>query len=60
MAAAGSFSYGLHSMRQRAAQIGAQLDIRSRLGDGSSVIVTVPPRSDLGASGLSGADLEGR
>lgn len=59
-AAAGSFSYGLRSMRQRAAQIGAQLDIRSRLGDGSSVIVTVPPRSALGAGGLSGADLEGR
>jgi signal transduction histidine kinase len=52
LAAAGSFSYGLHSMRQRAAQIGAQLDIRSRVGDGSSVIVTVPPRSTLGDGGL--------
>ena len=56
-AAAGSLSYGLHSMRQRAAQIGAQLDIRSRLGDGSSVIVTVPPRSSVGAADLPGAEL---
>lgn len=38
----GSLSYGLRGMQERAALIGARLDIRSRLGDGSTIIVTVP------------------
>lgn len=42
----GSISYGLQGMHERAALIGAQLEVRSRLGDGSSIIVTVPPRTD--------------
>jgi signal transduction histidine kinase len=40
----GSTAFGLQGMHERAALIGAQLDVRSRLGDGSAVIVTVPPR----------------
>jgi two-component system NarL family sensor kinase len=39
----GSTAFGLQGMHERAALIGAQLDVRSRLGDGSAVIVTVPP-----------------
>jgi two-component system, NarL family, sensor kinase len=37
-------SYGLAGMQERAAFIGAQLEVRSRRGDGSAVIVTLPAR----------------
>jgi signal transduction histidine kinase len=41
-------AYGLQGMQERAALIGAQLEVRSRIGEGSTVIVTVPgsPRAD--------------
>ncbi len=42
--ASGSQSYGLPGMQERAALIGAQLDLRSRRGEGSAVIVTLPGR----------------
>lgn len=42
----GSTSYGLQGMQERAALIGAQLDVRSREGEGSTVIVTVPRQTD--------------
>jgi len=38
----GATSYGLQGMQERATLIGAQLDVRSRRGEGSTVIVTVP------------------
>ncbi len=44
--AVGSTAYGLQGMHERAGLIGAQLEVRSRIGDGSSVIVTVPPRPE--------------
>ncbi len=47
---AGSLSYGLQGMHERAALIGAQLEVRSRRGDGSSIIVTLPPRTDADAA----------
>jgi signal transduction histidine kinase len=40
--AVGSMSYGLQGMHERAGLIGAQLELRSRRGEGSTVIVTVP------------------
>jgi signal transduction histidine kinase len=33
---------GLHSMRERAAQIDAKLEIKTAVGQGTSIIVTVP------------------
>ncbi len=41
-------AYGLQGMQERAALIGAQLEVRSRIGEGSTVIVTVPrsPHAD--------------
>ncbi|MDQ6614640.1 MAG: GAF domain-containing sensor histidine kinase [Actinomycetota bacterium] len=44
--ASGSTSYGLAGMHERAALIGAQLEMRSRPGDGCAVIVTVPARAE--------------
>jgi signal transduction histidine kinase len=38
-------SYGLQGMQERAALIGAYLEVRSRKGQGTSVIVTVPGTS---------------
>jgi signal transduction histidine kinase len=49
-AAGDSMTYGLRGMQERAALIGAQLELRSRRGDGSTVIVSLggggsaPPR----------------
>ena len=40
--AAGAMSYGMAGMQERATLIGAHLEVRSRLGDGSAVIVTLP------------------
>ena len=40
--AAGKTSYGLQGMQERAALIGAQLELRSDPGEGSTVMVTVP------------------
>jgi two-component system, NarL family, sensor kinase len=39
---AGTVSYGLQGMQERAALIGAHLEVRSRVGEGTAVIVTVP------------------
>jgi signal transduction histidine kinase len=50
-------SLGLLSMRERAAAIGARLEIASRPGDGTVVILERPSRSDL-ASELEDADVE--
>lgn len=44
-----SESYGLPGMQERAALIGAQLELRSRQGEGSTVIVTVPAHPDTTA-----------
>jgi signal transduction histidine kinase len=52
--AGGITTYGLQGMQERAALIGAQLDVRSRVGEGSSVIVTVPQAAGAGEGGGSG------
>jgi two-component system NarL family sensor kinase len=52
--AAGSMSYGLQGMHERAGLIGAQLELRSRRGEGSTVIVTIP-RHDRSASDAADA-----
>jgi signal transduction histidine kinase len=44
--ATASTAFGLQGMHERAGLIGAHLEVRSRLGDGSSVIVTVPPQAE--------------
>jgi len=40
--AAGAMSYGMAGMQERATLIGAHLEVRSRRGDGSTIIVTLP------------------
>jgi len=40
-------SYGLQGMQERAALIGARLELRSQAGEGSTVIVSVPGRPVL-------------
>jgi len=47
--ARGSTAYGLAGMYERAALIGAQLDVRSRQGEGSAILVTLPARTDAEA-----------
>jgi two-component system NarL family sensor kinase len=51
--AGGTMAFGLVGMHERAALIGAQLDVRARHGEGTAIIVTVPPRS-LSLGGPSG------
>ena len=41
----GALCYGLEGMHERAALIGAQVEVRSRAGQGTSIIVTVPVRA---------------
>jgi signal transduction histidine kinase len=40
-ASVGSLAYGLRGIHERAALIGAQLEVRSRLGEGSAIVVTL-------------------
>jgi signal transduction histidine kinase len=58
----GSMSYGLQGMHERAGLIGAQLELRSRRGEGSTVIVTVARRAadtTDSAAGPGSVNLEG-
>lgn len=48
--AGGSLTYGVRGMQERAALIGARLEIRSRQGDGSAIIVTVPAPAEVDAA----------
>lgn len=51
----GDLAYGMRGMQERAALIGAQLEVRSRLGDGSAIVVTVPLTTP-GAAGAAGEE----
>ncbi len=58
----GSMSYGLQGMHERAGLIGAQLELRSRRGEGSTVIVTVARHAGAttdSAAGPGSVSLEG-
>jgi len=46
---------GLHIMRERAARIGAQLDIRSQPGRGTQVALTLSARADSGSETMAQA-----
>ena len=48
-AAVGANSYGLAAMRERAAMIGAELDVRSAPGEGTRVQVLAPLQMPVGA-----------
>lgn len=55
----GPLSYGISGMHERAVLLGANLDVRSQVGAGTSVTVTVPSHTDvLSATGVtrSGSD----
>lgn len=46
LAAAGSTGVGLHSQRERAAELGGTLEVSSRKGEGTVIRVLLPLRSD--------------
>ncbi len=46
--ATASSAFGLQGMNERAGLIGAHLEVRSRIGDGTAIIVTVAPGADAG------------
>ncbi|MGA2208591.1 MAG: GAF domain-containing sensor histidine kinase [Acidimicrobiales bacterium] len=52
--ARGPTSYGLSGMHERATLLGATLDVRSQPGDGTSIVIRIPPH--LQASAEEGAD----
>lgn len=44
--AASPMSYGIEGMQERAALLGAHLEVRSQIGAGTSIIVSVPTRGE--------------
>jgi two-component system sensor histidine kinase DegS len=51
-ATVGSGTFGLLSMRERAALIGGRIRVASRVGDGTRIMLTAPIVSSPGAAGV--------